>query len=128
MSRPQHELTMTPAGALPNRTRRSASIPRRLVAERKYHLLPVYALLTTSDLAREGIENSGSFRFADHVYRNEPSGRFGVGRALDSMLLRMRGARSMRNRLQHTQREIVTAARAQPSRSTIDRAAPSFEP
>jgi len=53
---------------LPNRTRQSASIPRRLVTEGKYHLLPVYALLTTSDLAREGIRNSGSFRFADHIY------------------------------------------------------------
>ena len=46
--------------------------------------------MRTSDLAREGIENSGSYRFADHVYRNEPSGRFGIGRALDAMLLRMR--------------------------------------
>jgi hypothetical protein len=113
---------------LHNRTRTSDSIPRRLVREGKLHLLPIYALMRTSDLAREGIENSGSFRFADHVYRNEPSGRLGIGRALDALLLRMRGARSMRNRLQHTQREIVTAARAQPSRSAIDRATPSFEP
>jgi 2-polyprenyl-3-methyl-5-hydroxy-6-metoxy-1,4-benzoquinol methylase len=91
---------------LPNRTRRSASIPRRLVAEGKYHLLPVYALLTTSDLAREGIRNSGSFRFADHIYRNEPSGRFGVGRVLDRVLLKLRGARSMRSRFFHSCIEI----------------------
>jgi SAM-dependent methyltransferase len=68
--------------------------------------------MRTSDLAREGIENSGSYRFADHVYRNEASGRFGIGRALDAILLRMRGARSMRNRFHHVQHEIVAAARA----------------
>lgn len=95
-----------PALQLPNRTRRSESIPRRLVAEGKYHLLPVYALLTTSDLAREGIRNSGSFRFADHIYRNEPSGRYGVGRVLDRVLLKLRGARSMRSRFFHSCIEI----------------------
>ena len=98
--------------ALHNRTRTSASIPRKLLREGKLHLLPVYALMRTSDLAREGIENSGSYRFADHVYRNEPSGRFGIGRALDAVLLQMRGARSMRNRFVHAQDEIVAAARA----------------
>jgi SAM-dependent methyltransferase len=76
--------------------------------------------MRTSDLAREGIENSGSYRFADHVYRNQPSGRFGIGRALDAVLLRMRGARSMRNRFHHTQREILIAARALESRSAVD--------
>jgi hypothetical protein len=82
-----------------------------LLAEGKYHLLPVYALLTTSDLAREGIRNSGSFRFADHVYRNEPSGRYGVGRVVDRVLLRLRGTRSMRNRFFHSRREILRAVR-----------------
>jgi hypothetical protein len=96
---------------LPNRTRRSESIPRRLLAERKYHLLPVYALLTTSDLAREGIRNSGSFRFADHIYRNQPSGRFGVGRMLDGVLLKLRGARSMRSRFFHSRRQILRGLR-----------------
>src|ERR1700686_4943592 len=96
---------------LPNRTRRSESIPLRLLAERKYHLLPVYALLTTSDLAREGIRNSGSFRFADHIYRNEPSGRFGVGRVLDRVLLKLRGARSMRSRFFHSRRQILRGLR-----------------
>ena len=90
---------------LHNRTRTAESIPRKLLRQGKPHLLPVYALMRTSDLAREGIENSGSYRFADHVYRNQPSGRFGIGRALDAMLLRMRGARSMRNRFNHTQRD-----------------------
>jgi SAM-dependent methyltransferase len=96
---------------LPNRTRTSPSILRRLLREGKVHLLPVYALMRTSDLAREGIDNSGSFRFADHVYRNEPSGRLGIGRLLDGLLLRMRGARSMRNRHLHARREIVAAVR-----------------
>ncbi len=105
MSQPMSE----PALRLPNRTRRSVSIPRRLVAEGKYHLLPVYALLTTSDLAREGIRNSGSFRFADHIYRNEPSGRYGFGRMLDRLLLKLRGARSMRSRFFHSRREILRA-------------------
>ena len=108
---------MTP---LHNRTRTSESIPRKLLREGKVHLLPIYALMRTSDLAREGIENSGSYRFADHVYRNEASGRFGVGRALDAVLLRMRGARSMRNRLYHTQQEIVAAARAAHARSATE--------
>src|SRR5206468_12122983 len=112
MSQPQRELTTPPIAALPNRTRRSASIPRRLVSEGKYHLLPVYALLTTSDLAREGIRNSGSLRFADHIYRNEPSGRYGVGRLLDRVLLKLRGARSMRSRFFHSRREILGAINA----------------
>lgn len=112
--------------ALHNRTRSSESIPRRLLREGKVHLLPVYAVMRLSDLAREGIENSGSYRFADHIYRNEPSGRFGVGRALDAVLLRMRGARSMRNRFHHTQREIITAARANAARGSRD--APVAEP
>src|SRR5256885_16212403 len=112
MSQPQPD-RITPANVpLPNRTRRSASIPRRLVSEGKYHLLPVYALLTTSDLAREGIRNSGSFRFADHIYRNEPSGRFGVGRMLDRLLLKLKGSRSMRSRFLHSRLEIMRAIEA----------------
>jgi 2-polyprenyl-3-methyl-5-hydroxy-6-metoxy-1,4-benzoquinol methylase len=103
---------------LPNRTRRSESIPRRLAAEGKFHLLPVYALLTTSDLAREGIRNSGSFRFADHIYRNEPSGRYGVGRVLDGVLLKLRGARSMRSRFFHSRREILRAVNEMRGAST----------
>src|SRR6476620_6365607 len=105
---------------LHNRTRTSESILRKLLRQGKLHLLPIYALMRTSDLAREGIENSGSYRFADHVYRNQPSGRFGIGRALDAVLLRMRAARPMRNRLPHPQREILAAARALASPSAAD--------
>ncbi|HYO45870.1 MAG TPA: class I SAM-dependent methyltransferase family protein [Gemmatimonadota bacterium] len=102
-------------GRLFNRTRTSPSIPRRLLREGKVHLLPLYALLRTSDLAREGIENSGSYRFADHVYRGRAGGRLGVGKLLDGALLRMRGARSMRNRFFHARAEILAAAFRHPA-------------
>lgn len=92
---------------LPNFTRTSASIPRRLLGEGKPHLLPIYGLMLTSDLAREGIRHSGSFRFADHVYRNRPSGRFGVGYLLDAALLRFPAARSLRSRYLHSRDQIV---------------------
>lgn len=95
-----------------NVTRTSRSIPARLVREGKLHLLPVYALVRTSDLGREGIERSGSYRFADHVYRGRPSGRYVVGRWVDAVLLRLRGARSMRARFAHVCRELLGARRA----------------
>ena len=95
----------------PNVTRRSPSIPRRLLREGKPHLLPIYGLMLTSDLAREGILHSGSFRFADHIYRGVPSGRFGVGYLLDAMLLRFPASRSMRSRYVHSRDEIVTEVR-----------------
>lgn len=84
-----------------NLTRRSASIPRRLIRERKFHLLPLYAILRASDLAREGMERSGSFRFADHIYAGRPSGAFVVGALLDRVLLSLPSARSFRNRFLH---------------------------
>jgi hypothetical protein len=95
----------------PNATRRSASIPRRLLREGKSYLLPIYGLMLTSDLAREGIRHSGSFRFADHVYRNRPSGRFGVGYLLDAALLHFPAARSMRSRYLHSRDQIVAEVR-----------------
>jgi SAM-dependent methyltransferase len=97
--------------SLPNYTRRSPSIPRRLLREGKPHLLPIYGLMLTSDLAREGIQHSASFRFADHVYRNRPSGRFGVGYLLDAVLLRMPAARSLRSRYVHSRDQIVAEVR-----------------
>jgi len=63
---------------LVNRTRVSKSIPRRLAREGKLH-----------------------------VYRSLPSGRMGVGRLLDSLLLGLRQARSMRNRYLHSRDRIV---------------------
>jgi SAM-dependent methyltransferase len=66
----------------------------------------LYALLRTSDLAREGIDNSGSWRFADHIYRGRASGRYAVGTALDALLLSLPSARSFRLRYLFVRREI----------------------
>lgn len=106
---------VTAPSGFPNRTRTSPSIPRRLLREGKLHLLPLYALMRTSDLAREGIESSGSYRFADHVYRGRPGGRHAVGRLLDRVLLDLRGARAMRSRFFHAWDQILAAARRHPS-------------
>ncbi|MBA3579527.1 MAG: methyltransferase domain-containing protein [Gemmatimonadaceae bacterium] len=94
-----------------NFTRTSASIPRRLVREGKWYLLPAYALARTSDLAREGMENSGSFRFADHIYRAKPGGRYGIGWLLDALFLALPASRSMRERHLHSRLHIATALR-----------------
>ena len=56
------------------------------------------ALLTLSDLAAEGLANGGSFRFADHLYRAEPSGRFLVGYWLDAVFMRLPAAGAFRRR------------------------------
>jgi hypothetical protein len=68
--------------------------------------LPIYWLLSTSDLAREGFENSGSYRFADHIYRNEASGKYGIGRWLDKRILSMRAVESFRSRFLMARDEI----------------------
>jgi SAM-dependent methyltransferase len=81
-----------------NRTRRSSSIVGKLLRRGRVLELPVYWLLRTSDLAREGFENSGSYRFADHIYRDEASGSHGIGRWLDKRILRMRATESFRSR------------------------------
>lgn len=94
-----------------NRTRRSRSIPRRLIRERKPYLLPIYYLMLTSELANEGIHNSGSPRFADHVYASAAAGRFGVGKALDAVLLRLPSARAMRSRYKYAKAEIYNLLR-----------------
>jgi 2-polyprenyl-3-methyl-5-hydroxy-6-metoxy-1,4-benzoquinol methylase len=81
-----------------NRTRRSLSIANKLLRRGRVLELPLYWLLRTSDLAREGFENSGSYRFADHVYCNQASGRHGVGQFLDRQLLNMPALKSLRSR------------------------------
>jgi hypothetical protein len=81
-----------------NRTRRSRSIPRRLLREGRLHLLAAYYLLNLSDLGREGIANSGSYLFADHIYRNQPSGRGALGRWVDARLLFSPPAQAFRRR------------------------------
>jgi len=112
-ARPAHVRAGT--RSLANRTRTSPSIPGRLAREGKLHLLPLYALLRTSELAREGIDNSGSYRFADHVYRGQAHGALGVGTLLDALLLRLRAARSMRSRFFHARDEILAVAHRHPA-------------
>ena len=92
-----------------NVTRRSSSIPRRLVREGALHLLPVYGLLRLSDLANEAVEHSGSYRFADHIYVGAPSGRTALGRWLDARLLAMPAACAFRRRCAGAQRAMRQA-------------------
>jgi hypothetical protein len=89
-----------------NRTRRTASIPRRLVREGKLHLLPVYYLGLSTELGKEAIENSGSYDFADHIYGNRPSGRFLIGYLLDALFLNLKAARALRSRYLFARSEI----------------------
>ena len=104
-----------PPGLRKNATRQSASIPRKLLREGALHLLPVYYLLTLSDLAREGIANSGSFRFADHIYAGLPSGRTPLGRFLDRRLLATPAACAFRRRYQRAQSAIRHALESAPA-------------
>jgi len=99
-----------------NRTRRTASIPGRLLREGKLHLLPVYYLGLTTELGKEAIENSGSYDFADHVYGNRPAGRFLIGYLLDALFLNLKSARALRSRYQYARREIqgLILQRAEP--------------
>ena len=94
-----------------NKTRTSASIPDRLLREGRFYLLPVYWVMRLSYLAREGVEKSGSFRFADHIYKFEAEGDYGVGTALDWVILRLPSSRSFRNRYLSAVKEIVAHAR-----------------
>jgi SAM-dependent methyltransferase len=98
---------------LHNRTRRSASIARSLLKRGRIADLPVYYVLQLSDLAREGVAHSGSHRFADHIYRNQPSGRGAIGRWLDARLLALPAARSFRSR--------YLAARDEVARVVVER-------
>jgi SAM-dependent methyltransferase len=97
-----------------NLTRRSPSIPRKLLREGAVHLLPVYYLLTLSDLGREGIHHSGSYRFADHIYASVPSGRTPLGRWIDARLLAMPAARAFRSRYQKAQAAVRQALELAP--------------
>jgi SAM-dependent methyltransferase len=85
-------------GELYNRTRRSASIPRSLLRRGRVHDVLLYYLLRFSDLAREGLDHSGSHRFADHIYRGRPSGRGPFGSWLDARLLALPAVRAFRFR------------------------------
>lgn len=104
-----------------NKTRTSASIPDRLLREGRFYLLPIYYTMRLSDLAREGVERSGSFRFADHIYKFEASGEWGIGTLLDWIILRLPSSRSFRNRYLSAVKEIVRHARElAPARDEIN--------
>jgi hypothetical protein len=74
----------------------------------------VYYLMRLSDLGREGIDHSGSFRFADHIYRNTPSGRTALGRWLDARLLALPSAQAFRRRCEGAQRVVRRALESSP--------------
>lgn len=95
------------APKLYNRTRSSSSIPDKLKRQGRWLEIPLYHLLRQSDLAREGLENSGSYRFADHIYRNEPSGTGIAGAMLDRVLMSLPAVRSFRNRYLAARDELV---------------------
>ena len=92
-----------------NRTRTSRSLPFALVRRKLFHMLPVYWLMQLSDLGREGIANSGSYEFADHIYRSDPSGRTFLGRWLDGRLLAMPATRAFRERYAKSQEALRRA-------------------
>src|SRR6266436_3405317 len=81
-----------------NFTRRTKDFVSKFARTGQFHFIPLYWLLRLSDFAREGMEHSGSYRFADHMYRGVPSGRGWIGRWLDSLLLKLPASRSMRQR------------------------------
>lgn len=95
-----------------NRTRASNSIADRLRKEGRWYLIPLYRLLSTSDLAAAAISGSGSWRFADHIYRNRASGRLLIGRLIDFLLLRMKPARAFRTRYRFTRDGVARKVRA----------------
>jgi len=97
-----------------NRTRRSRSISRKLLREGSIHWLPVYWLLMQSDLAREGIINSGSYRFADHIYKNIPSGRGPFGRWIDGRFLALPATQAFFRRYKRCQQELMVTLAAAP--------------
>ena len=86
-----------------NITRETNNLPRKFLREGKLHFLALYWLMMQSDLGREGIEQSGSYRFADHIYRNQPSGRNWLGRMIDAWLLRMPATRAFHRRYRRAQ-------------------------
>ena len=92
-----------------NFTRRTRDLAGKFRRERRYGTLALYHLLRLSDLAREGIERSGSFRFADHLYANRASGRGTLGWLIDRVLLSLPAARTMRQRCTEASAEMSRA-------------------
>ncbi len=98
-----------------NRTRRARSITRKLLRAGQLHLLPAYYVAMLSDLGREGIINSGSYRFADHIYRMEPSGRGALGRWIDKKFLHMPAPLAFHLRYKRAQTAMRAALESFPS-------------
>ena len=88
----------SPAIRPANFTRHTHDLAGKLRRERRYGFLALYHLMRLSDFGREGIERSGSYRFADHLYANRASGRGWIGRVIDRVLLNLPAARAMRQR------------------------------
>ncbi len=93
--------------SLKNKTRISQNIPLRLLREGQPFLVPIYYAMLTSFLAHEGIKNSGSYLFADHIYVGKPKGRFFVGALLDALLLKLPSSASFRKRYEHTRDGVI---------------------
>ncbi len=91
-----------------NRTRTATSIPKKLVAEGKWYLVPIYYILITSHLAYEAVHHSGSYRFADHVYAGKPKGKYGIGFALDALFLNLPSASAFRYRYERLNHELAS--------------------
>ena len=81
-----------------NFTRQTSNLTRKFWRNGQWHLIPLYHLLRLSDFMREGIERSGSYLFADHMYRNEASGRGFLGRLIDRVALNLPATQAMRRR------------------------------
>jgi SAM-dependent methyltransferase len=92
---------------------------RKLLREGNLHWLPVYALVMQSDLGREGIINSGSYRFADHIYRNQPSGRGPFGGWIDALFLAMPATQAFHRRYKRCQDELRKVANNIPAPAPI---------
>lgn len=107
---------LLPPSPAHNRTRRSRSLPRKLLRAGQLHWLAAYPVLRLSDLVREGMDHSGSYRFADHLYRARPSGRLFVGRWIDALLLRLPASRAFRQRYQEATRSLAEALQRIPHR------------
>lgn len=94
-----------------NFTRYSTDLAAKFRSSGRFDLLALYHLLQTSDFAREGINHSGSYLFADHMYQNQPSGRGWFGRLLDRLLLNLPATVAMRSRCARATEELERAFR-----------------
>ncbi len=89
-----------------NKTRISKSILRKLIVNKKFHLIPLYFLMMTSYLGKECISNGGSYKFADHIYAGKPKGKYVIGYLVDFIFLRLKSAHSFKFRYLSARREI----------------------